>query len=116
MTLPIVVENSKIPGFLSKFANANYVAVSFAIFIFFKGKREEKTWRHEMIHYKQQKELLFIGQWLLYAYYYIAGLLKYKDRYKAYRENPFEREAYAKDLDPIYLIKRKKYAWKSYRG
>ena len=36
MKFPIVVENSRIPGFLSKFANANYVAVSFAIFIFFK--------------------------------------------------------------------------------
>lgn len=116
MKLPIVFENSKVPGFLSKFANANYIAVSFAIFIFFKDKKEEQVWRHEMIHYRQQQELLFIGQWLLYAYYYLVGLYKYKDRYKAYRENPFEREAYANDYDPIYLIKRKKYSWKGYRG
>ena len=116
MTLPIIVENSKVPGFLSKFANANYVAVSFAIFIFFKYERVEQVWRHETIHYRQQKEMLFIGQWLMYAYYYLVGLYKYRDRYKAYRENPFEREAYANQEDPIYLIKRKKYAWKNYRG
>ena len=115
MKLPIVVENSKVPGFLSKFANANYVAVSFAIFIFFKYEKNEQVWRHEMIHYRQQQELLFIGQWLLYAYYYLVGLYKYKDRYKAYRENPFEREAYANDNDPTYLIKRKKFIWRNYR-
>lgn len=115
MKLPIVVENSKVPGFLSKFVNANFVAVSFAIFIFFREKTIEKTWRHEMIHYRQQQELFFVGQWLLYAYYYLVSLYKYKDRYKAYKENPFEREAYANDHDPIYLIKRKKYAWRSYR-
>ena len=115
MKLPIVVENSKVPGFLSKFVNANFVAVSFAIFIFFREKTIEKTWRHEMIHYRQQQELFFVGQWLLYAYYYLIGWYKYKDRYKAYKENPFEREAYANDHDPIYLIKRKKYAWRNYR-
>ena len=115
MKLPIVVENSKVPGFLSKFANANYVAVSFAIFIFFKDKKEEQVWRHEMIHYRQQQELLFIGQWLLYAYYYLTGWYKHKDRYKAYKENPFEREAYANDHDPTYLIKRKKFTWRNYR-
>ena len=115
MKLPIAIENSKVPGFLSKFANANYVAVSFAIFIFFREIKEEQVWRHEMIHYRQQQELFFVGQWLMYAYYYLAGLYKYKDRYKAYRENPFEREAYANQEDPIYLIKRKKYAWRNYR-
>lgn len=114
MNIPIVIENSRVPGILSKLGNANYVGVSFAIFIFFKGKRQEKTWRHEMIHYRQQKELFFLGQWFLYAYYYLSGLLKYKDRYKAYRENPFEREAYANDYDPTYLVRRKKYSWKSY--
>ena len=49
MKLPFVIENSKVPGFLSKFANANYVAVSFAIFIFFKYEKNEQVWRHEMI-------------------------------------------------------------------
>jgi hypothetical protein len=116
MKLPIVVENSKVPGFLSKFANANYVAVSFAIFIFFKYQKDEQVWRHEMIHYRQQQELFFVGQWVMYAIYYLMGLYKYRDRYKAYRENPFEREAYSNQEDPIYLIKRKKYSWKDYRG
>ena len=116
MKLPIVIEDSWVPGFLSKFANANFIATSFAIFIFFRGKIIEETWRHEMIHYRQQKELFFVGQWILYAYYYLVGLYRYRDRYKAYRENPFEKEAYANDTDPTYLIKRKKHAWKNYRG
>ena len=68
-----------------------------------------------MIHYRQQKELLFVGQWYLYAYYYLKNLLRYKNGKQAYRENPFEREAYANDLNPLYLIKRKKFSWKGYR-
>lgn len=116
MKLPIVVENSMVPLLSSKLLKINAVAVSFAIFIFFIGKRDERIWRHEMIHYRQQKELFFVGQWILYAYYHILGLLKYKEGRKAYLENPFEKEARANDSDPTYLIKRKKHSWKKYRG
>jgi len=122
MKLPIIVENSKIPVFLSKLFNINFVAVSFAIFIFFKDKKinfkdkiTEIIWRHEMIHYRQQKEMYFIGHWIMYIFFYFQGLYKYKNKHKAYKENPFEREAYANQKDPIYLVKRKKYSWKKYR-
>jgi len=115
MRLPIIVENSKIPVFLSKFAPIEIFALSFGIFIFCRDKLPDRTWRHEMIHYRQQKELLFVGQWYLYAYYYLKNLLRYKNGKQAYRENPFEREAYANDLNPLYLIKRKKFSWRNYR-
>jgi hypothetical protein len=116
MNLPVIVENSKIPVLLSKFVPFDVFALSFGIFIFCRSKITDKTWRHEMIHYRQQKELWFVGQWALYAFYFFQNLIKYKDGEKAYRENPFEREAYTNDLNPLYLIKRKKFAWKGYRG
>ena len=116
MKFPLIFQNSRVPLFVSKILGLNAVAVSFGIFIFFLKRYDHRIWRHEMIHYRQQKELFFVGQWVLYAYYYLLGLKKYKDRYKAYKENPFEREARSNDHDPTYLIKRKKYAWKSYGG
>lgn len=114
MKLPIIIENSKIPSYISKIFNLNVIAISFAIWIISAEKLSQKTKRHELIHYVQQKELYFIGQWFMYAYYYIKGLIKYKDRQKAYFQNPFEQEAYEHQNEISYFQKRKKYAWKQY--
>ncbi len=37
--------------------------------------------------------------------------MKYRNAAAAYRNNPFEREAYEYDLDPYYLDERPHYAW-----
>ena len=74
----------------------------------------EATRRHETIHFQQQLELLFVGQWILYVSFWLFGLIKYKDGTIAYRENPFEREAYNNDTQVDYLENRKRFNWINY--
>lgn len=75
----------------------------------------------EEIHIKQQKELLLVGFYLLYAVLYVYLFMKFAISdweltfsqvcEKAYRNNPMEREAYDHQRDPAYLGKRKHFAW-----
>jgi len=115
MDFPIIVENSKIPVILSKIAPIEIYAISLGLFIFCRDKLPEKIWRHEMIHYRQQRELWFFIFFILYIYYYLNGLLEYRNSKLAYLESPFEREAHDNQTNPLYLIRRKKHAWKKYR-
>ncbi len=112
---PIVFENSSIPSIIGFFAPIDVFGFSFGPFVFCKEEFPEKTLRHETIHYHQQLELLFIFHWILYLAYYFKGLIKEKSGKTAYRQNPFELEAYDNDEDPDYLEKRKLYAWLEYR-
>lgn len=116
MKLPIVIEDSKIPVWISKISGFNISAMSFFIFIICRNKITDRLRLHETIHYEQQKELLFLGQWILYAYYVVKGLIKHKDRKLAYRSVPFEQEAYTYHKTPNYLLTREKYAWRKFRG
>lgn len=61
---------------------------------------------HERIHLRQQVELLVLPFYLWYGIEYIIRLLQYRNRYMAYRNISFEREAYAKENDLSYLKKR----------
>ena len=108
---PKFIENSKLPGWLSKIAPITIGAVSIAFWVFGRGALSKTTRRHETIHYQQQIELLFIGQWILYGLFHLIGLVRYRDGATAYRENPFEREAYANEDRPYYLFNRKRYCW-----
>ena len=72
------------------------------------------TRRHETIHYHQQIEMLFLGQWLLYGIFWLVGMVRYRDGKKAYRENPFEREAYDNEKKYTYLEKRPLWNWRNY--
>ena len=59
-----------------------------------KGEAYEGLIKHEKVHQEQMKRcggLLFF--WLLYLWYYLTGLVKYKGHWKAYRNNPLEVEA-----------------------
>ena len=61
---------------------------------------------HERIHLRQQQELLVLPFYLWYGIEYVVRLLQYKDRRTAYRNISFEREAYAKEQDMLYLNDR----------
>jgi len=111
---PIFYENSKVPVWLSKVAPINIWAISFGLWVWCRGEMSEQTKNHETIHYKQQVELLFVGQWLLYVSFWVIGMIRYIDGKKAYRENPFEREAYTNDSNMNYLFDRKHFAWINY--
>ena len=111
---PWFVENSKVPIILSYVAAIDINAIAFGPFVWSRGVMDERLKNHETIHYHQQLELLFVGQWILYVFYWLKGLITYKDGAVAYAESPFEREAYANDANLDYLKKRERFAWRKY--
>lgn len=111
---PVFFEDSKVPVWLSKISPIEIGALSFAFFVFSRGKINKTTRRHETIHYHQQLELLFVFQWILYGLFWVVGLVRYRDGEKAYYENPFEREAYSNAKKTTYLDKRPLWNWRHY--
>jgi len=111
---PFFINNSRLPVVLSFIAPITIWAISLGCWVFCRGEMNKTTRRHETIHFQQQLELLFVGQWLLYGLFWLAGLVRYRSGAKAYRENPFEREAYNNEKKYTYLEKRKRYAWRHY--
>jgi hypothetical protein len=90
-------------------------AITLFPFIISRYPMSERTLRHETIHIKQQAELLVVFFYLLYAAYYLIGLVKYRDKQKAYFMIPFEQEAYEYDDQVDYLQKRKLFTWTKYK-
>lgn len=92
------------------FIPKNYYGITIYPFIFLKNKELKKDTvliNHEKIHLKQQLELLIIPFYLLYGAEWLIKLLKYKNRYLAYRNLSFEREAYENEHNLNYLKNRK---------
>lgn len=101
-----------------------------------KDRFDETDECHEKIHGQQQEELLFAGALIaavlfvvgcgwwsllslplafyLYGLFYLIGLLRYRNHKKAYRNNPFEVEAFLYERDAEYLSQRKHFAWCKY--
>ena len=75
---------------------------------------DEYTINHEKIHTKQIIENFIIGFYTLYGTFYIINIIKYKNHKEAYRNIPFECEAYENEKDLSYLSKRTAYAWINY--
>ncbi len=69
---------------------------------------------HESIHTRQMLELMVIGFYVWYIVEWIIKWIIYKDRFLAYRNIGFEREAYDNDEDLDYLKYRKWYGFASY--
>lgn len=111
---PIFRENSRVPVVLSKVSPINIGAISLGLFVFSRGKMTKTTKRHETIHYLQWRELGFLGFLILYPLSWLINLVRYRDGDKAYREIPFEREAYSREDESGYLVSRKAYAWLKY--
>lgn len=112
---PIFFENSWVPRVLSCIAPIEIGAITLGFFVFSKEKLSKRTKNHETIHLQQYIELFFIGFIFLYLFYWIFGLLKYRDGKVAYHMIPFEQEAYANDLDARYPRARKRYSWLKYK-
>ena len=114
MKFPIIIQESRIPKYLSIFINI--WAITIWPFIICKGTMDKVTLNHEKIHIRQQAELLLIGFYPLYAYYWLKARLWHRmDSYEAYMAIPFEREAYANEEDENYLENRLRFAWWNYR-
>ncbi len=108
----IIYENSKIPALLSIFIRIK--AITLFPFIFIRGRGDDVLINHERIHLAQQKEMLILPFYLLYVFFYVKNIFKYKSSSLAYREIPFEKEAFENDNDQVYLLKRKRFAWINY--
>lgn len=92
-------------------------AVAIYPFMLFKNKRislDSRVIRHELIHFRQQLELLVLPFYMLYLLNYLLNLIIYRDHDKAYRNISFELEAYSNDQDADYLLNRKMFAWFNY--
>lgn len=101
-----IIENNILPP-------RGYKAITILNMIFVrKGVRLSDTdIRHESIHFEQEKELAFVGFYLLYVLEFFIRLLIVRNWHKAYRSISFEREAYANQGAWFYLEVRKHYSW-----
>lgn len=69
---------------------------------------------HELIHHRQQVELLIIPFYILYLINYLINRWRYSGHAAAYRNIIFEREAYAHENNLQYLQHRKRFAFRKF--
>lgn len=104
--------------FVSKYIiPKGFIGLTLFPFIFLRYKdlkQDEILVNHEKIHLKQQLELLIIFFYLFYFFEWIFKLFKYKNRYIAYRNLSFEREAYQNETNLTYIKTRKIWAFLKY--
>ncbi|HSD14859.1 MAG TPA: hypothetical protein VLB74_09450 [Flavobacterium sp.] len=80
-----------------------------------KEDREDKVIiNHEMIHIRQQLELLIIPFFLWYGIEFLFRLVQFKNRHLAYRNISFEKEAYVNEKDLYYLKQRSFWSFLKY--
>ena len=109
-----VIENSRLPRLLSVFISIH--AITLYPFIICRTVLDKRTRSHEFIHIAQQKELWVVGFYILYVWYWLKNIIWNKmSTSQAYRNIPFEIEAYENEHDAIYALTRDKMAWKKYR-
>jgi len=72
------------------------VLYPFVLFEKDRGHVPKTTIRHEIVHVRQTKEVGFWKFNLLYQFYFVRDLIRFRNLDKAYRENPYEKEAYQK--------------------
>jgi len=108
---PIFIENSRLPVWLSVIAPIDIGAITLGFIVIARGVMNEKTKRHETIHYQQYLETGFIGFLLFYFWDYIYNYAKYKDGRKSYLSIRAEREAYMFENQEDYLETRVRWFW-----
>ena len=90
-------------------------AITLFPFIISRDEMSPDVLQHETIHILQQKELFVVFFYLLYVWDWLKGLIKYRDRQKAYFQIRFEQEAYDQMYKEDYLTQRKKFSWLNYK-
>jgi len=58
-----------------------------------RGEAYDGLIKHERVHQEQMNRHGLLYFWLQYLFYYVSGLVKYKNHWRAYRNNPLEVEA-----------------------
>jgi len=78
------------------------------------SKFDEAVIRHEIIHLRQQLELLVLPFYVFYLINYLYNRTIFNNHHQAYMNIVFEREAYANDAFPDYLSSRNLFSWIRY--
>ena len=94
-----------------------FVGVTLYPFIFLKRedlKHDAELINHEKIHLKQQQELLIVFFFLFYLIEWTVKFLKYRNKFLAYKNLSFEREAYHNQENLYYLENRKFWTFLNY--
>ena len=110
--MPIIITSKFLTNLLSIVISV--YAITLFPFIILSEEVDEYTMNHEMIHFEQQKELFVVGFYVLYAYDFEKGMIKYKDKHLAYFLIRLEQECYNYQNNLGYIVDRKKHAWKQY--
>lgn len=94
-----------------------FVGVTLYPFIFLKRedlKHDAELINHEKIHLQQQQELFIVFFFLFYLIEWTFKFLKYRNKFLAYKNLSFEREAYQNQDNLYYLDNRKIWAFLNY--
>lgn len=93
-----------------------FKAIAIGRFIFVRNDTEVdyRLLRHEATHWAQEKELLFVGFYLLYLFKFLIRLLRLGNWHSAYRSISFEREARLNEDALLYNQNRRHFAWLAY--
>ena len=78
------------------------------------GELSDAEKNHESIHTRQMLEMFIILFYLLYVIEWLIRVVEYKNRYEAYKNISYEREAYSNMYNREYLRKRKPYSFIHY--
>lgn len=92
----------------------NYQGMALWPFIILKTeklKTDSVFINHEKIHLAQQVELLILPFYIWYGIEYLIKWIIYKNRYQAYCNLSFEREAYQNESNLSYLTQRKRWSF-----
>ncbi len=94
----------------------DYAAINlFGVIVAKKGVRMKGTdINHELIHSRQQVEMLWIFFYLWYGVEWLIKLMIYRRSHLAYHNISFEREAYQNQHDLRYLRNRRPFAFIHY--
>lgn len=112
----MIIQASRLLSALSIVINIGAMTIWPVIFVhdrefFLKNK---SMVNHEEIHLRQQAEMLVLPFFLVYVFFFFWALIRYGNGPKAYRQIPFEQEAYDRENDLYYLNKRADWAWWKY--
>ena len=113
MKKPLKYRTVVLPFLIGK----SFSAMSIYPFIFLKNKKiegDQNLIRHELIHFRQQRELLWVFFFIWYFLEFVIKWMAYGERLKAYRNISFEREAYRYENDDDYPLNRKPFAFLQY--
>lgn len=113
---PIIVNNSRIPRWLSIFAPIEIWAMVIWPWVLCRETLMDwpQGYRHELIHWEQYRELWVVGFLVLYLWDYLRGLRKHRTGRAAYSSIRFEQEAQYCSMSQLRFDNRRPFGWRKY--